>query len=50
MRPRTLSAMRRPVAYEPVKKMPSTGCSMSMAPVSPAPMTATNASSGTPLA
>ncbi len=40
--------MRRPVAYEPVKNTPSSGCESSSAPTEPSPTTTENTSTGTP--
>ncbi len=48
MRLPVAAAIRAPVAYEPVKKTPSTGCRNSAAPVAPSPITGTKTSSGTP--
>ena len=42
--------MRLPVAAEPVKNTPSTGCASKAAPTSPAPTSIANTSCGTPLA
>ncbi len=42
------AAIFAPVAYEPVKKMPSIGWRISAAPVAPSPTTGTNTSRGMP--
>src|SRR5512137_574248 len=41
-------AIRAPVAYEPVKKTPSTGCASTARPASAAPITTAKTSCGTP--
>ena len=41
-------AILAPVAYEPVKKTPSTGCASTARPTSPAPMTTAKTSCGMP--
>ena len=41
-------AIFAPVAYEPVKNTPSTGCASSAAPASPAPTITCKTSCGTP--
>ena len=50
MRGPTAAAMRAPVAAEPVKKTPSTFCSIRAAPTSPPPTRVMNTSAGTPAA
>ena len=50
MRSPAASAIRLPVAYEPVKKTPSIACLTSSAPITPPPTTGANTSRGTPAA